>query len=148
MTAPADLREYDVRAGSTETLGRVMCSVRNHHIIVDGPVQNGFPGEEITPITLQNIQARVRSLRMWNWANSTGGLFLQTGNMSEKSVGSASLPVGARRHVTNEKPAASISARMPGSAMTRTWCPARRSCRPAVSMGLRFPDVPQDMQSM
>jgi NAD+ synthase (glutamine-hydrolysing) len=45
------------------------------------------PGEAITPVTLQNIQARVRSLRMWNWANSTGGLFVQTGNMSEKSVG-------------------------------------------------------------
>jgi NAD+ synthase (glutamine-hydrolysing) len=24
---------------------------------------------------------------MWNWSNSTGGLFLQTGNMSEKAVG-------------------------------------------------------------
>ena len=24
---------------------------------------------------------------MWNWANSSGGLFLQTGNMSEKAVG-------------------------------------------------------------
>ena len=25
--------------------------------------------------------------RMWNWANSAGGLFLQTSNMSEKAVG-------------------------------------------------------------
>ena len=24
---------------------------------------------------------------MWNWANSSGALFLQTGNMSEKAVG-------------------------------------------------------------
>ena len=24
---------------------------------------------------------------MWNWSNSTAGLFLQTGNMSEKAVG-------------------------------------------------------------
>jgi uncharacterized OsmC-like protein len=53
MAAPAaDLREFDVRAGSTETPGRVLCTVRNHHIIVDGPVQNGFPGEEITPAEL------------------------------------------------------------------------------------------------
>ncbi|MGA7732636.1 MAG: OsmC family protein [Chloroflexia bacterium] len=53
MAAPAaDLREFDVSAGSTETPGRVMCSVRNHHIIIDGPVQNGFPGEEITPAEL------------------------------------------------------------------------------------------------
>jgi NAD+ synthase (glutamine-hydrolysing) len=42
---------------------------------------------ELTPITLQNIQARLRAQRMWNWANSAGGLFLQTGNMSEKAVG-------------------------------------------------------------
>src|SRR5262249_37450438 len=45
------------------------------------------PGEELTPVTLQNIQARVRAARMWNWSNSTGGLYLQTGNMSEKAVG-------------------------------------------------------------
>lgn len=41
----------------------------------------------VTPITEQNIQARLRGQRMWNWANSSGGLFLQTGNMSEKAVG-------------------------------------------------------------
>ncbi len=45
------------------------------------------PGEVLTPITEQNVQARLRAQRMWNWANATGGLFLQTGNMSEKAVG-------------------------------------------------------------
>lgn len=49
---PMDLREYDVKAASTAVLGRVLCSARNHHIIVDGPTQNGFPGEEITPAEL------------------------------------------------------------------------------------------------
>jgi NAD+ synthase (glutamine-hydrolysing) len=44
-------------------------------------------GGEPTEITLQNIQARLRAARMWNWANSAGGLFLQTGDMSEKAVG-------------------------------------------------------------
>ncbi|MFT3710609.1 MAG: NAD(+) synthase [Archangium sp.] len=44
-------------------------------------------GRPLTPITLQNIQARLRAQRMWNWANTSGGLFLQTGNMSEKAVG-------------------------------------------------------------
>jgi NAD+ synthase (glutamine-hydrolysing) len=44
-------------------------------------------GQEVTPITRQNIQARLRAQRMWNWSNSSGGLFLQTGNMSEKAVG-------------------------------------------------------------
>jgi NAD+ synthase (glutamine-hydrolysing) len=45
------------------------------------------PGEAVTEITRQNIQARIRGQRMWNWSNSSGGLFLQTGNMSEKAVG-------------------------------------------------------------
>lgn len=45
------------------------------------------PGKELTPITMQNVQARLRAQRMWNWANTSGGLFLQTGNMSEKAVG-------------------------------------------------------------
>src|SRR5437773_3295916 len=50
MTAPrAALREYEVRARSTDTFGRVQASVRDHHFIVDGPVQNGCPGEEVTP---------------------------------------------------------------------------------------------------
>ena len=49
MTAPSTLREYDIAARSTDIFGRVLCSARNHHFIVDGPVQNNCPGEEITP---------------------------------------------------------------------------------------------------
>jgi uncharacterized OsmC-like protein len=51
VTAPAPntIREYDISASSTLVFGRVMCSARNHHVIVDGPVQNGCPGEEMTP---------------------------------------------------------------------------------------------------
>jgi NAD+ synthase (glutamine-hydrolysing) len=45
------------------------------------------PGKEPSALTLQNIQARVRAQRMWNWANSAQGLWLHTGNMSEKAVG-------------------------------------------------------------
>jgi NAD+ synthase (glutamine-hydrolysing) len=44
-------------------------------------------GTDISELTRQNIQARLRAQRMWNWSNSSGGLFLQTGNMSEKAVG-------------------------------------------------------------
>lgn len=44
-------------------------------------------GAEVTEITRQNIQARVRGQRMWNWSNTSNALFLQTGNMSEKSLG-------------------------------------------------------------
>ena len=49
VTAPTTIREYDISAQSTPVFGRVMCSARNHHFIVDGPVQNGCPGEELTP---------------------------------------------------------------------------------------------------
>jgi NAD+ synthase (glutamine-hydrolysing) len=45
------------------------------------------PGEALTALARQNVQARVRSERMWTWANAAGGLFLQTSNMSEKAVG-------------------------------------------------------------
>jgi NAD+ synthase (glutamine-hydrolysing) len=45
------------------------------------------PGERLTALARQNVQARVRSERMWTWANAAGGLFLQTSNMSEKAVG-------------------------------------------------------------
>src|SRR5262245_3724930 len=44
-------------------------------------------GGEPTELTRQNVQARLRGQRMWNWANSSGALFLQTGDMSEKAVG-------------------------------------------------------------
>ena len=50
MTAPAPtIRNYRVDAQSTDVFGRVLCSAREHHFIVDGPVQNGCPGEELTP---------------------------------------------------------------------------------------------------
>ncbi len=53
MTAPAStIREYDVNARSTDVFGRVHVSARNHHVIIDGPVQNGCPGEEITPVEM------------------------------------------------------------------------------------------------
>jgi NAD+ synthase (glutamine-hydrolysing) len=45
------------------------------------------PGETLTALARQNVQTRVRAERMWTWANSVGGLFLQTSNMSEKAVG-------------------------------------------------------------
>lgn len=45
----ADVREYAVDARSTDTFGRVLCSTRQQHFIVDGPVQNDCPGEAVTP---------------------------------------------------------------------------------------------------
>ena len=50
MTAPSSsVREYEIHARSTDIFGRVMCSARTHHFIVDGPIQNDCPGEELTP---------------------------------------------------------------------------------------------------
>lgn len=43
------LREYDVTARSTDVFGRVLCGARDHHFVVDGPIQNDCPGEELTP---------------------------------------------------------------------------------------------------
>jgi NAD+ synthase (glutamine-hydrolysing) len=44
-------------------------------------------GQPPTELTRQNVQARLRGQRMWNWSNTSGALFLQTGDMSEKAVG-------------------------------------------------------------
>jgi len=50
--APSDIRQYEARATSSDTFGRVLCSARNHHFVIDGPEQNGCPGEEVTPAEL------------------------------------------------------------------------------------------------
>ena len=40
---------YEVAARSTDVFGRVLCAAREHHFVIDGPVHNGAPGEELTP---------------------------------------------------------------------------------------------------
>jgi uncharacterized OsmC-like protein len=50
--ASSDIRRYEARAASTDTFGRVLCNARNHHFVIDGPEQNGCPGEEVTPAEL------------------------------------------------------------------------------------------------
>ena len=50
--AHSEIRQYEARAASIDIFGRVLCSVRNHHFVIDGPEQNGCPGEEITPAEL------------------------------------------------------------------------------------------------
>lgn len=44
-------------------------------------------GKAPTALTIGNIQARIRGERMWNLSNETGGMWLQTSNMSEVAVG-------------------------------------------------------------
>ena len=50
--ASSPVREYEVRAHTTRTFGRIIASAREQHLVVDGPVQNGCPGEAITPAEL------------------------------------------------------------------------------------------------
>jgi uncharacterized OsmC-like protein len=47
--AATDVRRYAAQARSTETFGRVLCSARDQHFVADGPVQNGCPGEALSP---------------------------------------------------------------------------------------------------
>ncbi|MFL5796462.1 MAG: OsmC family protein [Actinomycetota bacterium] len=49
MGAASELRQYGARARSTDIFGRVLCSGRENHFVVDGPVWNGCPGEAVTP---------------------------------------------------------------------------------------------------
>jgi len=48
MTATG-LREFGAQARSTDVFGRVLCSAREQHFVIDGPVWNGCPGEALTP---------------------------------------------------------------------------------------------------
>jgi uncharacterized OsmC-like protein len=50
--SPADTRRYEVQARSTDTFGRVLWRCRDQHFVADGPVQNGCPGEAVTPAEL------------------------------------------------------------------------------------------------
>jgi uncharacterized OsmC-like protein len=52
MTQQAEVRRYKTAGRSTDTFGRVLISARDQHLIVDGPLQNGCPGEAITPAEL------------------------------------------------------------------------------------------------
>ncbi len=45
----AEIRRYAAEARSTVLAGRVRMNARHHHLLVDGPPWNGFPGEEPMP---------------------------------------------------------------------------------------------------
>ena len=49
MQAKASQRRWSAHARSTDVFGRVLCSTRDQHFVVDGPIQNGCPGEAATP---------------------------------------------------------------------------------------------------
>ena len=44
-----DVRTYDAEARSTDVFGRVLCSAREQHFVIDGPPWNDCPAEALTP---------------------------------------------------------------------------------------------------
>ena len=52
VVATSDSYDYLVRSKSTDTFGRVLLNARDQYLVVDGPAQNGCPGEAITPAEL------------------------------------------------------------------------------------------------
>jgi uncharacterized OsmC-like protein len=50
--AEGDIRQYAAAGRSTEVFGRVVCSARDQHFVADGPLQNGCPGEAVSPAEL------------------------------------------------------------------------------------------------
>lgn len=43
---------YSALARTTDTYGRYLCTVREHHFVSDGPAFRGLPAEEVTPAEL------------------------------------------------------------------------------------------------
>ncbi len=85
-------------AAATREAARTLCAELDVPL-VEIAIDEAYDGEveaaatmlggaaEVDELTRQNVQARIRAARMWNWSNSSGALFLQTGDMSEKAVG-------------------------------------------------------------
>ena len=89
---PSRHSQSDTRTAA-ETLAREL-GIALHTVPIDDAFERELEatrqmldGEDPNEATRQNVQARLRGQRMWNWANTSGALFLQTGNMSEKAVG-------------------------------------------------------------
>ncbi len=49
MAAIADARNSSAEARSTDVFGRVLCSAREQHFVIDGPPWNDCPAEALTP---------------------------------------------------------------------------------------------------
>jgi NAD+ synthase (glutamine-hydrolysing) len=86
---------------TTKGIARMICEELGTHF-VEYPIQDAFESEtevlermtqhpKVKPITLQNIQARIRAMRMWNLANELELLWIQTGNTTELASGYTTL---------------------------------------------------------
>jgi uncharacterized OsmC-like protein len=91
--AQADVREYEVQAASTAVFGRVLCNARNHHFIVDGPVQNGCPGEEVTPAEIFLAGVACCGVELIQMLAKSEEIPLKTVNVSIRGMMDRSRPV-------------------------------------------------------
>jgi uncharacterized OsmC-like protein len=91
--AQADIRHYEVQAASTAVFGRVLCGARSHHFIVDGPVQNGCPGEEVTPGEMFLAGVACCGVELVQVLAKSGDMPLKAVNVSIRGVMDRSRPV-------------------------------------------------------
>lgn len=91
--AQEDIRQYEVTAASTQVFGRVLCNARNHHFIVDGPEQNGCPGEEVTPAELFLSGVAGCGVELVQVLARTAGIPLQAINVRIHGIMDRSKPV-------------------------------------------------------
>lgn len=87
------VREYAVNAASTDTFGRVITSARNQYLVVDGPVQNGCPGEAITPAELFLAGVATCGVELVQVIAKTDGLPLRSVSVNIRGVMDRAKPV-------------------------------------------------------
>jgi uncharacterized OsmC-like protein len=91
--ASSDIRQYEAQATSTDTFGRVLCSARNHHFVIDGPEQNGCPGEEVTPAELFLSAVASCGVELVQVLAKSSGISLQRIDVTIKGLMDRSKPV-------------------------------------------------------
>lgn len=89
----ADIRTFEVHARSTDTFGRVLCGSRNHHFVVDGPVQNGCPGEAVTPAEIFLSGVAACGVELMQVLAKDGGIPLRAARVSITGEMDRSRPV-------------------------------------------------------
>ena len=88
-----DIRRYEVHAQSTDTFGRVLCGCRNHHFVSDGPVQNGCPGEEVTPAEFFLAGVAACGVELLQVLAKAGGVPLKTAAVAIEGLMDRAKPV-------------------------------------------------------
>ena len=93
MSQSTQTRVYETQAKSTDTFGRVLVSARDQHLIVDGPVQNGCPGEAIGPAELFLSGVAACSVELIHVLAKDAGIPLRTVSTNIEGMQDRSAPV-------------------------------------------------------